>query len=313
VLSKRRKIVEDMCEQLAAKARQAAQSEAWAVLRCASDTSSDTSGSVPAAVEAFLNTSLMALAKREAEHYNENAPLGHAIQEAVAMAEILDGWPQELQALAKLAVVAVGDEAVLSATAEELVRSEGALALSLEGNGAVPIEVVHGLCALLWARPVEASLSVDLSGRSIGAEGLAALGRAMTPTLTSLNLNDSNCANNGGDNSGIEQLRDGLLRSGLGLRKLILSNNRLDATAAEAICAVLKVTTTLEDVKYAAALLFTAICSLLEGAWHPLCYAFHHLTSTSLENSRHLLSSILLSLAVDTSVWPVCAVWAVTS
>ena len=39
-----------------------------------------------AAVDLFLNERLWSLAKAEVEHYNENAPLGKAITEAVALA-----------------------------------------------------------------------------------------------------------------------------------------------------------------------------------------------------------------------------------
>ena len=70
------------CEQLAAKARLTAQAEDWAVLRPSGATSS---GTVPA-VEAFLEQGLMRLARRNEEHYNENAPLGRAIEEAVRTA-----------------------------------------------------------------------------------------------------------------------------------------------------------------------------------------------------------------------------------
>ena len=230
VLSKRRKVVEDMCEQLAIRARHAAQLDEWAIL-------------LPSkAVDAFLDERLMPVAKREPEHYNDNAPLGSAIQEAVAMTDILDGWPNKLKALAEVAGEA-------PTTVEELVRSEGTLALSLKGDAR--IEVVHGICALLWARSKDAPLSLDLSGRSVGAEGLAALGRAMTPTLLSLNLQKSNCANNGGDNSGIEHLCAGLLRGGGGLTELNLAKNRLNAGAAKAIDEALKTNSTLQTLKCA--------------------------------------------------------------
>ena len=86
------------CEQLAAKARLTAQAEEWAVLRPSGATSS---GTVPA-VEAFLEQGLMRLARRNEEHYNENAPLGEAITDAVAMADILEGWPSGLTRLAEV-------------------------------------------------------------------------------------------------------------------------------------------------------------------------------------------------------------------
>ena len=141
------------------------------------------------------------------------------------MADLLDGWPKELQELAELAVVARVEEKEgggQAVSVEQLVHSEGPLALSLSDEAEkVPIGVVHGLCALLWARPKEAPLQLDLSEREVGAEGLLALARAMTPTLASLNLEGSNCANNGGDLSGVRQLCTAL-RTGAadGLREL---------------------------------------------------------------------------------------------
>ena len=128
MLGKRRKVVRDMCEQLASKARLEAEGEAWAVLRRGAD------DGVPAAAEAFLQQRLMALGEKAPSHYNENAPLGDAIQEAVAMADLLDGWPKELQELAEVAVVARAEEKEdggQAVSVEQLVHSEGSLALSL--------------------------------------------------------------------------------------------------------------------------------------------------------------------------------------
>ncbi len=47
-------------------------------------------------MQAFLGDKLGSLTSREPEYYNENGPLGDAIQEAVALASILDGWPKGL-------------------------------------------------------------------------------------------------------------------------------------------------------------------------------------------------------------------------
>ena len=106
VLGKRRKVVSDMCAQLAVKARQIAQSDEWQVL-------SATEVSAAQVVEDFVKAKLLPLAEKEPEHYNDNAPLGSAIQEAVNMADILDGWAKGL----------VGLTEKLGRTAEELVQS----------------------------------------------------------------------------------------------------------------------------------------------------------------------------------------------
>ena len=92
VLGKRRKVVVDMCEQLAAKAQLVAQSEEWILLHG----SDKAATGAPLAVQTFLKERLMSLADEEEEYYNENTTLGDAIQEAAAVAAILTEWPQGL-------------------------------------------------------------------------------------------------------------------------------------------------------------------------------------------------------------------------
>ena len=309
VLGKRRKVVSDMCQQLADKARLACEqhSALWDVLR----TKDEAPGSVPHSCEAFLSHRLMALAQRDPAHYNENAPLGHAIGEAVAMADIAAGWAEGLHALAAeanckerkavhrlkkvgLALTALGraekdvaktkaepdrarpealsEEAMapkeaitLKMTAEELRRSTAPLILSFKKRqSALPLQVVHGLCALMWARPEGATLSLDLSStletgkkggstatELLGAKSLTALARALTPAMTELNLRKANCANNGGDNTGVQQLCTALCdeRAGGGLTALDLADNRLDAEAGKALAQALEVNTTLRTLR----------------------------------------------------------------
>ena len=243
VLGKRRKVVADMCDQLAARARLEAQGEAWALLRSSS------------AVDRFLEERLKGLAREAPEHYNENAPLGDAIREAVALAGILSGWPEELTATAEAVVGQRGDGEKASMSVDELVRSEATLTVSPKGGkeDGVPVAVVHGLCALLWARPESAPLCIDLSERALGADGLAALGRAATRTLMSLNLNKTNCANFGGDNGGILQLGKCLAdaRASGGLVSLSLRENALNAEAAKHLTEGLKTNASLCTLKYA--------------------------------------------------------------
>ena len=62
-------------------------------------------------------------------------------------------------------------------TVELLVNSESPLTLSIK---TASLNVVHGLCALLWARPEGAPLRVDLTGCNIGPKGLSVLARAVT-------------------------------------------------------------------------------------------------------------------------------------
>ena len=228
VLGKRRKVVRDMCEQLALRARHAAAGEAWAVLRRGADDVAN----VPAAVGNFLQTGLLALAGKEDSHYNDNAPLGAAINEAVEIAELLASWPKGLRALAEVAVVRGTGGYGRPTTVEELVSSEGPIKLSLSDKVGkeVPIDVVHGMCALMWVRPPDAPLALDLKATNLGARrigppGLAALSRAMTPTLTALDLAASSCTHDGGDLSSIRLLSAALsCAAAAGLHELNLNS-----------------------------------------------------------------------------------------
>ena len=144
----------------------------------------------------------MGVAEKEPKHYNENAPLGEAIQDAVAMADVLARWPEGLPALAEVALV--GGE---KPTVEQLVNSEGPLTLKIDlEKKPVPLGVMHGLCALMWARPKDAPLHVDLSKCKLGAEGLSALARGLTPALASLTLDGSDITNKGGNSAGVRRL-----------------------------------------------------------------------------------------------------------
>ena len=115
------------CERLADKARFEAQSAAWDALRPvaveegeeedegATSTAPGSAVDTPSvpAVEAFLAQRLLPLAQKDASHYNENRPLGDAIQEAVARAEIAASWPEELRVLATMVAGAEGDATVI--------------------------------------------------------------------------------------------------------------------------------------------------------------------------------------------------------
>ena len=229
VLGKRRKVVADMCDQLAVKARQVAQSGEWDAFRGDEDDARD---GVPAAVDAFLKERLSSLAEEEAEHYNNNAPLGEAIQEAVAISDILDGWPQELRSLSQ----AVGAE-----SEKALVLSEDALVLP---KGEVNQQVAEGICALMWARP---ALDLDLNGRKMAPACLGVLCRALRASVASLSLSETDFAKAGNDLSGMRHLCAALrdVRRCGGLRTLKLAKNNLKADAALLLGKALMQNTTL--------------------------------------------------------------------
>jgi hypothetical protein len=93
VLGKRQKVVRDMVEQLRRGAQRDVETNpAWVRLR-------DADGRCPA-VDRFFKDMLAPLAEHEVTHYNENGPLGDAIQEAVALADGISRWPEGLKALA---------------------------------------------------------------------------------------------------------------------------------------------------------------------------------------------------------------------
>ena len=175
VLGKRKKVVADMCDQLAIKARKSAQADEWCVLRL----EDEAAGAVPAAVDAFLNVLLQPLAEAKVEQYNENAPLGKAITEAVALADILSGWVDGLGELASQ----------VNAEAGALVRSSEAFVLPKRMT--VTRAVVCGLSALIWAR---STFEIDLTERNLAPDELAMLARALRPTVTSLVLKNCDIA-----------------------------------------------------------------------------------------------------------------------
>ena len=82
-----------------------------------------------------------------------------------------------------------------------------------------------------------------LASCQLGAEGLATLSKAMTPTLAALDLEASNCADQGGDNrEGVHALCCALGQytySG-GLLSLCLARNRLGGGTAGALAQALR-------------------------------------------------------------------------
>ena len=212
-----------MCDQLANKARQEVQG--WNELLISGET-----GPVPQVVDRFLTERLMPIGSKAAEHYNENKPLGDAIREAVAVGQLVKGWPEDLQALCKVALIREKDSALAEgASLQELVQwAKESLALSLKADNVLftarqrePSKGVVGLCALMWLMYIKGvSISINLSGSSVGANGLSALGRAVAPSLVSLTIDESGCTNGGGDYSGLQLLCDAVMGDETGLKEL---------------------------------------------------------------------------------------------
>ena len=91
VIEKRRKLVSDMCDQLIVSSKLSAKvSPSWAALRGAmGDAAID-------AAERFLHVLRPKIADRQADFYNVNSNLGLAIDEAVTVADAVDGWSDGL-------------------------------------------------------------------------------------------------------------------------------------------------------------------------------------------------------------------------
>ena len=270
VLGKRQKLVADMCDQLALKARRAAERDAaWAALRvgggppdapaaAAAGGGGDGGASTEAvatgfrrqsdvaslrtqaAVEAFLQAKLMPVADKPSTHYNENEPLSRAITEAVAAAEILEAWPTALPALA----------AALDTTPEALQLSAAPVVLPKDAT--VSAQLAYGLCALMWLRD---TVDLSLIDCKLPTEAVTSLARAAQPSLRSLSLDDTLFTNDGDT---LDSLRDLLAalrdrRATGGLHTLSLRGNRLfesEKTAVgsdtlEQLVAILRESTTL--------------------------------------------------------------------
>ena len=201
VLGKRQKIVRDMIEQLRRGAQRDAEMSSWELLR-------DADGRCPA-VDHFLKDTLAPLGEHEATHYNQNGPLRDAIQEAVALAENVVGWPVGLSALA--ARLGMGTEALLRAPPAEvrMPRTGGSLAF-----GTLSRIEADGLCCLAWHAATKGTpLSINLEGVKASPETLAVACWALCPSVTSLSFKETRLTAEGANTVALERLC-GLLRVG---------------------------------------------------------------------------------------------------
>ena len=137
VVSKRRKVVMDMAANVLVDfERNLSKDEAWALL------------DQPQA-SAYLKKLLEPLCKREPEHYNNDANLGEAINDAVFRANAVRGWGRGLQARRPLTDAARAKDACLTQTdsrvccaceqlAQRLFWAGARKALRQRGAGAPP-------------------------------------------------------------------------------------------------------------------------------------------------------------------------------
>ena len=179
-------------------------------------------GGVEAVVETFLDSKLGALTSREPEYYNENGPLGDAIQEAVALASILDGWPRGLLHLAERQGVPCRDGPT------SLLRSAEAT-FTPAGESPLRLMEAYGLVALFWARAALSAL--DLSKRKLAPEVVSALTRGLPARLSWLSLEACDIAKRGNDLAGLQCLCQFASLPDSGLLTLRLASNALLPTA----------------------------------------------------------------------------------
>ena len=99
VVSKRRKVVQDMCDQVVLRfEHEMPKRPAWQALLALR-------GDAVQVATAELQRQLDGLSRRNAEHYNEDASLGDAITRAVASVGHVEAWADSLAQLAKAAKV----------------------------------------------------------------------------------------------------------------------------------------------------------------------------------------------------------------
>jgi hypothetical protein len=99
VVSKRRKVVQDMCDQVMLRfEHEIPKRPAWQALV-------ELRGDAVQLATATLQRQLDGLSRRDAEHYNEDASLGDAITRAVASVGHAEAWPDSRAKLARTAEV----------------------------------------------------------------------------------------------------------------------------------------------------------------------------------------------------------------
>ena len=210
VVSRRRKVVFDMKEQMQQDLY--LRKELWAMLR-------QLEGGEQGA-KRFIAT-LDEVAQRDPVYYNKDEQLGTAVNDAVALSDILARWPAGLQALARRC----GATGVA-----ELVR--GADGHFGHTEGSLSLDEVHGLIALMWIKELA---TLDLSKQRLLPKAVRTLCRVLPPSLASLTLNYCDIANDGKGQIGVEALTQMLQHKACQLKALGLAGNKLGADHAASI------------------------------------------------------------------------------
>ena len=171
VVSKRRKLVAEMCDQIVLGAPRAVQQGEWAALREAVDV-------IPGVVNA-LRAALVPMYTRQPEWYNTDQNFGGAVGQAVEVSGAVSGWGEGIAALASKLE---RDPTVANLLAMDVVDLHRKQLRTVEARG---------LGALVfWASRLS---TLNLHGCNLDVEaGFAiSLGLTATKTLTVLDLRDN--------------------------------------------------------------------------------------------------------------------------
>ena len=215
VLSKRRKVVRDMKDQMRLGCDLA--TTEWDVLR---EIDPGMQGA-----KRFLEC-FDRVAEKDPSYYNDDAQLGAAVLDAVALSKTLGEWPEALRTLAGMEQKRVAD----------LLPGEDAIFRPMQLE--LPVQAAQGIAALSWAA-AEKLTTLDLSGRSLLPASLEELVRALPPTLETLSLRKSDITAGGKNRSGFERLCLVLAAANCPLRVLDLQENGLGPDDGRAIAKAL--------------------------------------------------------------------------
>jgi hypothetical protein len=213
VISKRRKLVCDMCDQILIKTRQTATvSESWAPLREA------VGESAVEAAEQLLQTVRSSVASKPPEHYNVNANLVDGTTWVLGVADTLDMWGVGLQeVLDHVRAMYGGHRHGKPMQLAELLQQES-IDLS---NRDLSLTAAYGLAALVYLSPSLTELIA--SSNALGDAGVAAIATALeaNPASALSSLHFAHCG--AGERAGKALIS--MLEANLSLQRLDLRTN----------------------------------------------------------------------------------------
>jgi len=180
VIEKRKKLVSDMCEQLIVSSKQtAATSDEWGMLR-------EVMGDVAIdAADRFLRSMQLAITAEKADHYNDNSKLLVAIDEAVGVANAVDGWSEGM-------VSVLGNWSGQEKERKTAYMLLNTPTLELPHRG-LDVSAAFGLAATLYLS--DTLTEINVGDNPLTDAGVAAIGMALSakplPVLRELTLSNT--------------------------------------------------------------------------------------------------------------------------